>query len=190
MHHIFGMFRALSLPDGLDAADCLWMILCQIFLPSTACFERFRSSEPGFRRKNFSIHRVTHSLCTTWRCYSTGYPQGRSGTCCNVSEVSILGTFIPCRHSQTSYSRTIEGAPAEPAVDNLWIRNAILSDVPDMVRGNRRDPYPHTALYGPPGLHTCSGTQMEDGFVSYALGLNRGHTRFRLEPETTAGHPG
>jgi hypothetical protein len=30
---------------------------------------------------------------------------------------------------------------------------------------------------------------MEDGFVSYALGLNRGHTRFGLEPETSAGPP-
>lgn len=32
MHHIFGMFSDALVLDGLDAADCLWMILCQIFL--------------------------------------------------------------------------------------------------------------------------------------------------------------
>jgi hypothetical protein len=32
-------------------------------------------SDEVLSEKNFSIHRFTHSLCTTKGAYSTGYPQ-------------------------------------------------------------------------------------------------------------------
>ncbi|BCW65165.1 hypothetical protein StoSoilB22_41380 [Arthrobacter sp. StoSoilB22] len=66
---------------------------------------------------------------------------------------------------------------------------AILSGLRDIVRCTRRTLGHALRFTGRQGVQLYSGTQMEDGFVSNALGLNRGLTRFGLEPETSPGHP-
>ena len=176
------------------------MVIHQKFLCSTACDECFRRSETIYRRKNFSIHRVTHRLCTTCGTYSTGYPQAcwitgfvLARTPANVAQVPVSGWNRSSRQPPGSGAQNRLGILLWISCGNVVGRK--MSVPADTTGALGWSGGSGKTIPGPLALyallrepHHFSGTHMEDGFVSNAFGLNRGLTVFRGEPQTSAGY--